>query len=632
MLPRDSSPYYTLFNSIDQGCCIIRVIFDETGKSCDYQFEEVNEAFERQSGLHGAAGRRMREFAPGLEEYWFELYGRIAKTGKPERLVAQASELQRWYDVHAFRFGNAEDCLVAVLFEDITARKQTDDALRDSEERFRNMANNTPFMIWVTEPDASCTFLSRTWYEFTGQTPATGLGFGWLEAVHPDDRGMARDVFMAATAKCEPFRLEYRLLRNDGEYRWAIDAAAPRLGSDGRFLGFIGSVIDITDRQRAEEKLRDADRRKDEFLATLAHELRNPLAPLRAGLAVLRSATDSPEQAGRVHAMLERQVNHMVRLVEDLLEISRISGGKVELRKERVNLSTVVLSAVEISQPLIDAARHRLVIDLAPEPLVLEADAVRLAQVVANLLNNAAKYTNDGGNIWLGTRHESGQAVVSVMDNGLGISAAMLPKVFELFAQVQTQSYGRSQGGLGIGLTLVRSLVELHGGSVEARSAGIGKGSEFVVRLPLAADQSSHTGYPPLEKLVTRTSGHRILVVDDNVDAADSLGMLLGLLGVDVSVAHNGAEALQLAQGSAFDAALLDIGMPDMDGHQLARELRAQVCSADMMLVAVTGWGKDEDRRLSADAGFDHHVVKPLDVDALQGILALVEERSMPVG
>lgn len=626
MLSQDPTLYRALFSSIDQGCCIIRVLFDERGKPCNYVFEDVNAAFENLTGLLDARGRTIRYFFPDLDDSWFERYGRIVTTGVAERFVSNATPLRRWYEAFAVRIGEPGDHRVALVFHDITERKKTEDALRESEQRFRNMANNSPFMVWVTEADASCTFLSKSWYEFTGQTPETGLGFGWVEAVHPDDRSLAFKTFMAASAARESFALDYRLLRKDGEYRWAIDAAVPRLGDDGSFLGFIGSVLDITERRQAEDNLREADRRKDEFLATLAHELRNPLAPIRAGLSILRRAPRG-ESTETVHDMLERQLSHMVRLVDDLLEISRISGGKVELRKERVHLSTVLLSSIEISQPLIDSARHHLVIDLSPEPLIVEADAVRLAQVIANLLNNAAKYTDEGGNIAVRTFSQNGEAVVSVRDNGIGIATVMLPKVFELFTQAEPHTHSRGQGGLGIGLTLARGLAEMHGGTVEARSEGLGKGSEFRVSIPLAPDQNGISRATQTRDDALPRPRHRILVVDDNADAADSLGMLLDLLGAEAITAHSGPAALQLLQHNTFDAALLDIGMPDMDGHQLARLIRQRPDCANMTLIALTGWGQQQDRALSAEAGFDHHAVKPLDAAALEAILAFIADR-----
>ena len=376
--------------------------------------------------------------------------------------------------------------------------------------------------------------------------------------------------------------------------------------------------------KRAETALRDADRRKDDFLAMLAHELRNPLAPIRNSLQILRLAGPQEPATQQVSAVLERQVNHMVRLVDDLLEVSRITRGKIELRKERVTLQAVLLNAVEASRPLVDAGRHRLKIEQAVPPLDLEADPVRLAQVFSNLLNNAARYTEPGGDIAMWVRREGDWALVSVRDTGAGIPPAMLLRVFDLFTQV-ARPPGGPQGGLGIGLTLVKSLTEMHGGSVEARSEGLGCGSEFIVRLPLAS------AAPPAAVAATPAAdggalGHRILVMDDNRDAADSLAMLLGLLGGDVRVAYGGSEALQRLQEFTPTVVVLDIGMHEMDGHELARRLRALPAFAQLPLVALTGWGQEADRRRSREAGIDHHLTKPADLDALVALL-----RALPV-
>jgi signal transduction histidine kinase/ActR/RegA family two-component response regulator len=367
--------------------------------------------------------------------------------------------------------------------------------------------------------------------------------------------------------------------------------------------------------------LQDADRRKDEFLATLAHELRNPLAPVRNSLHILRLAGSDDATVARVRAVMERQVDHLVRLVDDLMEVSRITRGKIELRRERTDIARVLRSAIETSQPLIDASGHLIEVELPPEPLPLDADPVRLAQVFSNLFNNAAKYAECPGDIRVRAWREDGMVAVSVRDDGIGIDPGMLAHVFEMFAQVDG-THRRSQGGLGIGLTLVRSLVQLHGGSVSAHSEGIGRGSEFVVRLPLATGAEATTAAP--EPLPTETPPMRVLVVDDNRDAADSLGVLLGFLGYVVEVAHDGLGALRAFERFRPALVLLDLGMPEMDGYEVARRLRAQPDGQGLVIVALTGWGQEEDRLRSRQAGFDHHLVKPTDIDALQRLFAEV--------
>jgi CheY-like chemotaxis protein/nitrogen-specific signal transduction histidine kinase len=386
----------------------------------------------------------------------------------------------------------------------------------------------------------------------------------------------------------------------------------------------VAVIEDITERRQAEEDLREADRRKDEFLATLAHELRNPLAPIRNSLHIFRMAGIQDPTVNRVCDMMERQVAHMVRMVDDLLEVSRISRGKIELRKERVQLASVLRTAVDTSMPLIEAGKHKLQVQMPEEPLMLDADPVRLAQVFANLLNNSAKYTKEGGEISFEVTTENGMAVVCVKDNGEGIPPQMLKRVFNMFTQVNTGS--RAQGGLGIGLTLARTLVHLHGGTIEAFSEGQGKGCEFVVRLPLAQVQSEAKPRPvaqPQDAQPLRL--RRVLVVDDNEDAADSLGMLLQFLGADVMVVHDGKSALAALKTFKPAVILLDLGMPGMNGLEVARRVREDPDYRDLTLVALTGWGQREDRRRTHEAGFDYHLVKPADVSTLQSILSLKE-------
>jgi signal transduction histidine kinase/ActR/RegA family two-component response regulator len=380
----------------------------------------------------------------------------------------------------------------------------------------------------------------------------------------------------------------------------------------------------LAEHARKEQALREADRRKDEFLAVLAHELRNPLAPIRNSLHILRLTGPQDSPSEHVAEMMERQVNHMVRLVDDLLEVSRISRGKIELRKEMLEVAAVVRSAVETSRPLIEGGGHRLSFEIPAEPITLEGDLVRLTQVVANLLNNAAKYSDAGGQIWLAVRRDANQVVISVRDAGVGIPPDMVARVFDLFMQVDRQP-SRVQGGLGIGLTLVKNLVELHGGSVEARSEGVGRGSEFVVRLPLVAAAAPTPHVVPVNYSAAVLSERRVLVVDDNRDAAESLGTLLKLLGADVRVVYSGPAALEAVATHRPGVVLLDIGMPGMDGLDVARRIRQLPGAQDVILIALTGWGQEEDRDRSQSAGFDFHLIKPADVNALQHLLVSVD-------
>ena len=366
-------------------------------------------------------------------------------------------------------------------------------------------------------------------------------------------------------------------------------------------------------------ELRDADIRKDEFLATLAHELRNPLAPIRNGLQVMRLSGSEMGDLAEVRSMMERQLNQMIRLVDDLLDVSRITRDKLDLKKQRVELAAVVRSAVETSRPLIEQAEHTISVTLPPTPIYLDADLTRLAQVFSNLLNNSAKYTQPGGRIWLVAEDFENEVAVKVRDNGLGIPTESLPQIFQMFSQVD-RNMEMAQGGLGIGLTLVRRLVEMHGGTVEAHSDGPGHGSEFTVRLPILKLTHQSAALPGNESAVTKAR-RRILVVDDNSDSAMSLGMMLKLMGNDTQTAHDGLAAVATAEQFRPDLILLDIGLPKLNGYDACRRIRELPWSKGIVIVALTGWGQEEDRRRSQEAGFDHHLVKPVEVDALEKLL-----------
>jgi len=426
--------------------------------------------------------------------------------------------------------------------------------------------------------------------------------------------------------------LDEVLSRNQSVHDFEVEHTFPTLGRKTMLLNarpfppdskhpelILLAVEDVSALRERAEELAEANRHKDEFLATLAHELRNPLAPIRNAVQYLGmdGLTDRDVKTGR--DVISRQVTMLVRLIDDLLDVSRISRNKLDIRKQRVALAAILESAMETSRPLIQECGHELTIRLPPEPVELDADPIRLAQVFSNLLNNAAKYTKRGGHIWLTADREGSDAVISVRDNGIGIPGDMLPRIFEMFTQVD-RSLERSQGGLGIGLTLVRRLLDLHDGTIEARSNGLGEGSEFVVRLPLIQ--------PPLETPTTSDgsraaalSGSRILVVDDNKDSADSLGMLLRLKGNQIRTAHDGLEAVEVAKTFRPELMLLDIGLPKLNGYDVARRIRQEPWGRDMILIALTGWAQEEDRRRSQEAGFNFHVVKPVELSALEKLL-----------
>jgi signal transduction histidine kinase len=380
------------------------------------------------------------------------------------------------------------------------------------------------------------------------------------------------------------------------------------------------------------EALTEADRRKDEFLATLAHELRNPLSPIRNGLDILR-ASPAAAKAEEIRDMMDRQLSHLVRLVDDLLDVSRVSQGKVELRKEQIALSELLKTAIEASNPLISAGRHELISDLPDAEVWLDADLTRLSQVISNLLNNAAKYTPEGGRIDLSARRDHDQVLISVSDNGIGIPSDMLPRVFDLFTQIRDNT-DRSRGGLGIGLALVKQLVEMHGGAIAAESAGPGKGSAFRLRLPLAESTKATPGAgEPPSPILQQGDTLKILVVDDNFDVAQTVGWMLETIGHEYRLVHEGKLAVQTAKEYRPDAILLDINMPGMDGYAVCRALREQTLFDETVIIAQTGWGQTQDRTGDGESGFDHHLVKPVNMDRLEQLLAsiLLARRNSPV-
>jgi len=438
--------------------------------------------------------------------------------------------------------------------------------------------------------------------------------------IRPEDRVRLPAVIEAALKARSDYHIEFEFQHGrTGEWRWMEARGRAEYAADGRATRLYGLAIDITERRRTVEALQEADRRKDEFLATLAHELRNPLAPISSGLHILRTA-QSPEQSATALAIMERQVGQMVRLVDDLLDVARITTGKIELRCEPFDLAMAVRDAVETSAPELGLPGPTVLVIAPPQPVLVNADRTRLAQVFANLLNNSAKYSERGQPISIAFEADGDDAVIRVRDAGIGIEPQMLPRVFEMFLQADRRG-GRARSGLGIGLSLVKRIVELHHGTVTAHSAGLGQGSEFVVRIPsidamrlTSAGQADQSAGEP-------TSQRKILVVDDNEDAAESLAALLAISGHETRLAHDGPGAVKEAERFLPDVVFLDIGMPMLDGHETAKLIRQQPWGQQMVLVALTGWGQSEDRRRSKEAGFNHHLVKPADPAVVEKLL-----------
>ena len=499
-LARSEEKYRTLFRSMDEGYCVIRMLFDHAGHPYDWVYVETNAAFEAHTGLAGAEGHTTREVAPGMDPHWFELYGRVARTGEPARYVNEAKVLgERWFEVYAFRLGRPGDDLVAVLFRDVTDR-----------------------------------------------------------------------------------------LRGQAEREMLLD------------------------------RLTDADRRKDEFLAMLAHELRNPLGAINTAVHLARRGDDAAELA-ELHDTIQHQVRHLNHLIDDLLDVSRITQGKIGLKKQAVELRAVTARAVALARPQVEEKRHRLAVRLPDDPVPFEADPVRVEQMISNLLTNAAKYSEPGRAIDLRAGVEGGEVVFRVRDQGHGISAEMLSQIFGLFTQVDA-TIDRARGGLGIGLTLVRRLAEMHGGSIEAASAGKGHGSEFTLRLPIGDPASLPTPVGVVTPRKVPPSGH-VLVVDDSVMTARLTARMLRQAGFEVDVANDGTAGLELALRVVPAAILLDIGLPGLNGYEVARRLREDERCRAILIIAVSGYGEQAAREQSRAAGFDHHLTKPLDFEDLMAAL-----------
>ncbi|WP_459558332.1 hybrid sensor histidine kinase/response regulator [Lacunimicrobium album] len=516
---------------------------------------------------------------------------------------------------------------------DITEQRDAEQALRVSEEKFRLITDTMPQIVWSTRPDGYHDYFNKRWYEYTGMPlphepggeydpHESGQGWNWKEYLHPDDYEPSAQRWQEALRTGELYAIEYRFRRTDGVYRWFIGRALPLKDEHGQITRWFGTCTDVEDVKAAEKALRDADRRKDNFLATLAHELRNPLAPIRSATELLKLTSIDDPVIDEIRDAIDRQVTHMVRLIDDLLDISRITNGKLQLRHEPVILQQVLQSAIETSMPLITAGQHQLNIQTVKEPIPLVGDPVRLAQIFSNLLTNAAKYSEPNGAICVIVNCLDHEVCVIVRDHGIGIPPEHLPRLFEMFSQVQS-AVDRSQGGLGIGLSLVRALVEHHDGTVEAHSQGLGTGSEFTVRLPIRQHEvpvptTVSAPAQPIPKQTAPTS-RRILVVDDSPTIARMLSMLLTTKGHVVETASNGEEALSALQSGAYDLVLMDIGMPIMNGYEAAKRARAAGISIPM--VALTGFGREEDKLAATQAGFNTHLIKPISSQALDQVL-----------
>jgi PAS domain S-box-containing protein len=761
--------YRTLFDTMGEAFCILQVIFDDEDNCVDYRYDEVNPAFIKHTGVSDAQGRTIRELVPDIEPFWFDVYERVALTGEPVRVVDRVEAMDRWFDVEAFRIGEPEDRRVAVLFDDITERKEAEAeraALVAEIDRQRRLydaiVSSTPDLIYVFDLDYRFTFANKALLEMWGTTLEESVGKGlrelgyeewhaamhereidevaatgmpirgevgfpharlgarsydyifvpvfdeegrvesvagttrdvterkraeqalreseerlliakaaanlgihdfdvvagtvswdrrareiwgvdpdepityalWLEGLHPEDRDRAEAAVARALDPDDDadYLSEYRVVhRVTGETQWVQVTGRPTFSNE-KAVRLVGTVKDITARKETEEALKEANRRKDEFLATLSHELRNPLAAIRTGVAVLGSDTKISGRTRRMAAVIDRQSAQLVRLVDDLLDVSRISRGVVKLDRAPTDLGVLVREAVADTAGESQEADLRLVVEPTPGTVLADVDPVRIEQVVQNLLHNARKFTPPGGTVHVGVEQDE-EAVIRVADSGIGMGPEDLTRVFDMFVQGAGPGNEQPQG-LGIGLALARSVVDLHGGSIEARSRGPGEGSEFIVRLPLARPATDEKPETPVDGTGKRESrpGLRIVAAEDNKDALDTLELVLQMGGHELVTATDGPEALEKVRATRPDVALLDIGMPGMNGYDVARAIRAEPWGRDILLIAMTGWGREEDKRQAEDAGFDAHLTKPVEIELLDSVLASAYKPPSPQG
>ena len=544
------------------------------------------------------------------------MYQGVMRTRRAARMeYCYAHYGHRWLEISASPVATGG---VAVYFRDITELKRREQA----QARLAAIVESSEDAIISKSLEGVIESWNEAAERMYGFRADEAIGRSILMLIPPERHDEEGDILarLRRGERVEHYDTVRR--RKNGELFDVSLTVSPIRDASGTVVGASKIARDVSERKRAQQTLEDANRYKDEFLAMLAHELRNPLAPISNALQLLQVVDPSSAQATHVRAIMERQLSHLVRLVDDLMEVSRITRGKIELRREPVLLSSVMLSAVETARPALEAAQHNFRIDMPAEAIEINGDFVRLAQVISNLLGNAAKYTDAGGDISLVAERHGEEALIRVRDNGIGIDEAMLPRIFDMFAQAPS-SQRRSQGGLGIGLALARALVELHGGRIEAASAGPGKGSQFTVRLPVARVVRSAGASPAQPKAATAAPHRRrVLIVDDNVDAAETLQMVVSTMGHDAETAHDGRAALEAARSRRPDIVLLDISMPGMDGFTVARRIRSEPELRKIRVVALTGFGQQDDRRRTREAGFDDHLVKPVSREDLRRLLA----------
>jgi len=611
---RSEARFRALFANSRDALTIVRAVRDGSGEVAAWEFADVNDT-------------ALRTFALGREQ----LVGQRVDRMFPERMARMAP---RWrealdkgvsppyessydgshYLVSVYRLDDESICVSGV---DVTAVKRAEQAARESEERFRDLADNIAQLAWMADERGSIFWYNRRWLEYTGTTLEEMGGKGWRKVHHPDHLRRVIEKLQRCLESGEAWEDTFPLRGQDGQYRWFLSRALPIRDESGRVLRWFGTHTDVSGQREAQRALEETSRRKSEFIGILSHELRNPLAPIRNGLQILETVAPDSAQAARSRAVIARQVGHLTRLVDDLLDVNRISSGKIELRRTRADLRALVRQACDDQRSVLEEDGIALELSLPEAPVWVDVDATRIAQVVGNLLQNAAKFSDRGARAIVSVS-SAAQAEIRVRDTGIGMEPALVERMFEPFAQAD-QTLARTRGGLGLGLALVKGLVELHGGTVTGRSEGRGSGAEFLVRLPLAETQvlRERAGAPAPAR-----NRRTVLVIEDNRDAGETLKELLELDGHRAWLAADGKSGVALAREHRPEVVICDIGLPDMSGYEVARILRGDPDLRGMRLIALTGYAQPSDRDRAREAGFDAHLAKPPSLDAIDAALA----------
>jgi two-component system CheB/CheR fusion protein len=637
--------FRSLFQLMDAGFAMCELLFDSAGRAIDYRYLEVNPAYARLTALRNSVGRSQRELLPTQEPAALAVYERVVRTGHVERFCLPSENGRRTFEVQAWREDGAR---FAVFLTDISERRRLESVLKDIEERFLALSSSTSLRrlalqaadlgTWDFHPDTDEIHWDARCRQMWGIRQGDKIAYQTaLEAIHPEDRLATNSAMHRALAGVDggAYHHEFRVIWPNGLVRWVCSHGRVHFegeGAERKAVHFVGVNRDVTEERRAAEALRtseaalkEADRRRNEFLAVLSHELRNPLAPVRNSLFILERAVPGSEQAQRAKVVIDRQIGQMIRLIDDLLDVTRITRGKIRIQKTHFDMTDLVRRTAEDHRAVLAGEGLEFEVNAGTRSFVVNGDPARMAQAIGNLLNNAAKFTPAGGKVHLSLEADpAGRALlIRVRDTGMGISAEVLPRLFRPFEQADS-TLDRSRGGLGLGLALVKGLVELHGGQVDAHSAGPGQGTEVIIRLP-CLDQIVAPQPPGLEAVLC--TSRRVLVIDDNLDAAGSLREALEFGQHVVEVAHTGYDGLAKARVFKPDVVICDIGLPGADGYQVARAFRAEEILRPVFLVALTGYALPEDLAKAKEAGFDEHLAKPPSLENLEKILASLRDR-----